>query len=1115
VIGKLKLKSRILFLSALFAMSFRLYGQEYEFSHLGQKEGLSQSVVNCIFQDSQGFLWFGTQNGLNRFDGYDFGNFLKNPSDPSSLIDNWVYAICEDNSGNLWIGTKKGLAKYNRKSNKFQEVEYKPKGRFIPNNTVNSLCTSSDGKILVNTNGMLIIIEPETLNCSHFQTNFPEDRSIFDQSRPIIEDKHGNIWFGTNSGLCKFTRKTSKFSYFKVDPEQVLSGSDINALFEDFNGNIWVGTNIGLRLLNPVDNKVLNINQILKNKELNYPVKAITRSIDGYIWIATENGGLGRLQFNGQQADLQYFVNDPNKLNALTHNIVYSLFIDKSDILWIGTLNGISKLDLKKKKFNLYRKSNSPNSINLTDNEDGLIWIGTWGAGLNLFNRKTGQIIHYTSKYQDYRNIPNDFVHVVFKDEQKRIWIGTRNGLCIFDPKTKRFTDYRHIFQNSNFPDFSNIRIYCIRQSKNKNIMVGTGNGLYILNLTTGKTNSFFAENSTISGNLVYSVLEDSEQEIWIGTTNGLDRYNPKKGIFKHYKKNSDKTNSIIDNFVVSLCLASDGNIWIGTNSGLCSLDKKTEKFKFFTEFPNNVVYDILEDNQANLWLSSGIGLTKFNSKTAEFTNFGIEDGLQSMEFNIKACFKSGDGEMFFGGMNGFNSFYPDSIQKSHFIPKVAITAIIKENQFGKQPIIFYGDDIIKLTHHDYALSIDFASLDFTHPEKNKYAYEMIGLSDKRIDYGNSRHVTFLNLPAGDYEFKVYGSNSDGIWNNVPAIVRIRVLPPWWRSNYAYLVYVVLIVLIIFIYIKFREKRLKYEKRILEERVEDRTREIMQQKDEIEEQKDEIQAQRDEIEKQKNYVTQQRDQIAIKNNEINDSLLYAKRIQSAVLPLDSQFRNYFSDFFVLYQPKDIISGDFFWIKNISDKCYFAVADCTGHGVPGAFVSMLGITFLNEIVQTYQVGSAGEILDKLRVKIKEAMQQTGKPDEAKDGMDISLAMLDSRNMIIEFAGANSYGLIIQNGKLNHLVADKMPIGIHGIEKPFSTLQMNYNKEDIIYLFSDGYMDQFGGKTRRKFMSQNFIKLIENICTLPMTEQCIKLELSLKEWKGDNEQVDDITILGVKI
>jgi len=1090
--------------------------QEFIFSHYGLKDGLSQSVVNCIFQDSEEYMWFGTQNGLNRFDGYSFKKYISNPLDSTSLPDNRIFAITGDKFGNLWIGTINGLVRYNKKTNTFAKIEFRPKNNLSFTRAVNGLSTSSDGNILINSKGLFSILDPKSLSVKHFFPDFPIDGAVYDQNRPIIEDSNGNFWLGTQAGLCKFNRKTKKFEYFNQYSEPALTGCDISALFEDKRGNICIGSSTGMEFLDPYKKTILDFEPLNGHLKIRYLIRAIRQ--DKYLnyWIATENGGLFKVKLNGLKLSGESFEYNQNDANGLSHNIIYSLLIDKSENLWVGTLNGIDKTDLKQKKFRLYRKTFAPNSVNIADNviaslfkdDNDLIWIGTWGSGLNIFDRNTGKIIHYSSQFNDYRHIPNNFVHVIFKDSQNQIWIGTRNGINIFDRRKNGFADYRKFFPNNHFPDFENNRIYCMLENHDHNFVIGTANGLHILNPKTGNTKSFYSEDSTISGNLIYSLLEDKDHEIWIATTNGLDRYNPGTGKFTHYRRNNLNPNSIIDNFVVSLRMASDGKIWVGTNSGINRLDKKTGNFEFFPEFPSNIIYDILEDKQKNIWLSSGLGLSRFDNKTQQFVNYGLEDGLQSLEFNLKACFLAKDGEVFFGGMNGFNSFYPDSIHKISFLPNIVITAIEIESQKGKKSVNFSSSDTIIMTHKDKVISLDFASLDYTNPTKNKYAYEMVGLSEKRIEYDTRRRVTFLNLPAGEYEFRVYGTNSDGIWSEKPAQIWIKVLPPWWRNNYAYSIYIAVILLIILLFIKLREKNLKDEKKLLEKKVEIRTQEILSQKDEI-------MAQKDEIEKQKTFVEEQRDQIASKNLEINDSLVYAKRIQTAVLPNKKQFEENFDDFFIFFQPKDIVSGDFYWIKNIADKCYFAVADCTGHGVPGAFVSMLGISFLNEIVQTCATYPVGELLDKLRLKIKEALQQTGKNDETKDGLDIALAMYDKTRMKLEFSGANNYGLIIQNQKLHRLEADKMPIGIHGLERAFNTQNLDLNKGDIIYLFSDGYMDQFGGKTRKKFMSKNFNSLLEKIYYLPMEEQLKEVKQVLTDWKGDCSQVDDITVIGVKI
>jgi ligand-binding sensor domain-containing protein/serine phosphatase RsbU (regulator of sigma subunit) len=1092
-----------------------VHGQEGSFVHYGLKEGLSQSVVNYIFQDSKGYMWFGTQNGLNRFDGYNFSTFISKPYDNTTIIDNWIYAICQDKYGKLWVATKKGLVRYSPKSNTFERIEYKPKNKIIANNAVNGLGIDSKGNIILNTKGYLILINPETLQTQHFQTQLRIDGSVYDQNRPVAEDHDGNIWMGTQTGLACFNPVTSQFSYFGQDSKPSLNSNDITALCKADTGKMWVGTMNGLVLLDYRNNKVINYLGSKTNFPIK-PVRSIVQHHDKSIFVATENSGIIKLQNQGEFYSIMVYEQLNAEPKSLSHNIVYSLFIDKSENLWAGTLNGINRLDLKPKKFRLYRKNNLSGSVPLADNviasiykdKDNKIWIGTWGSGLNIYDLTSGRMQHFSSSSRGGSKLPDDFVHVIFLDKYQRKWIGTRNGLVIFDEKTRQFVDYRNFFPKYQFPGFNSNRIYCLTGTSWGDLYIGTANGLYVVNPQTGYVQSFFAESHNISGNLVYSVIEDEENNIWIATTNGLDHYNPLSGEFKNYRKSESNNLSIIDNFVVSLCLGPNHTIWIGTSSGLCTYDKSSQKFSNITSFPVTVIYDMIKDNNGNIWLSSGLGLSMYDFKKKSFVHFETDDGLQGLEFNLKACYKAPDGELFFGGMNGFNSFYPDSIYKSKFNPPIVFTHVEKENKSGKHIINLEGKNEIVLNHQDYLVAINFASLDYTNPNKISYAYELIGLSQNKIDYGNKRHLTFLNLPPGEYELKIYGTNSDGIWSTEPASLRMTVLPPWYRSIPAYFAYFILIVLGIIFYIKLRERNLKQEKILLKKKVEERTNEIWKQKEEIA-------AQKDEIEKQKNLVTLQRDQIARKNIEINDSILYAKRIQAAVLPQDALFKELFSDYFVFFKPKAIVSGDFYWIRNMNGKCFIAVADCTGHGVPGAFVSMLGISFLNEIVQACQQISAGILLDKLRDKIKTTLQQTGKPNETKDGLDISLVILDPEKMQLEFAGANNTAFIVHNNAVIKLIADKMPIGIYMKEVAFNTIRMMYKPGDLIYLFTDGYSDQFGGIKRKKLMEQNFITLIESIHQLPMDHQKIKIEQHLLEWQGVNEQVDDITIVGLKI
>jgi len=824
--------------------------QQYFFSDYSIEKGLSQSVVNCLFQDSEGYIWIGTQNGLNKFNGYNFEIYTPDPSDTNSISNNWIYCIDEDNQGNLWVGTKNGLNRFIRKEKRFERI-HDP--RMIPNiltGPIYDVLVSRDGNIVINTPPVLTIYNPGKKEFKRFPANLEYDGAVKDNTMPLLEDASGLIWIGSTKGLSCFDRKTGKFSYFL--PERARNGylndRNITALYEDKQGRIWVGTSNGLYVYNKNTRTFVKfVNDPKDEFSLsNNFIRAITEDLSGNIWIGTEGGGLNKM--NPSKTDRPVFEAFTNESSGLSHNIVLSLEIDHSDNLWIGTLKGINKTDLKKQKFRLYRKGTFPYSLALLGNvvasiykdERGIIWIGNWGQGLNLYDRKSGKVEHFSTRFKGIHNIPNDFVHVIFEDADQRVWIGTRDGILIYDKIRNTFIRFEDYFIRGNLPDFRGIRVNMIIQDKKKNYWIGTPYGVYKFNLADGSSEHFQEESAPdhqISANLIYSLLEDREGLIWIATTEGLDVYHPDTKRITHYRKNNGSSNSLADDFIISLCEDHEGSIWIGTSSYINKFVKKDSVFIYFSQkdgLPNNQIFEILEDNRNHLWVATGNGLCRFDSSTNTFRTYSIEDGLQSLEFNLRARYKSKDGEMFFGGMNGFNSFYPDSLSDNPFIPQVVFSSFYKTNNRGVNEHVDVDNvDEILLKHSDQSFTIEFAALEFTYPGKNQFAYRMQGISDEWIKIGNRRFVPFSNLPPGEYTFAVKCSNNDGIWNETGKSLKIIISPPWWRSRIAYIAYFLTIVVLIILYIRWRERKLVRERNILEEKVAIRTVQIERQNKEI------------------------------------------------------------------------------------------------------------------------------------------------------------------------------------------------------------------------------------------------------------------------------------------
>jgi ligand-binding sensor domain-containing protein/signal transduction histidine kinase len=832
------------FLSCLLARA-----QQYFFSGYSISDGLSQSVVNCIFQDSKGYIWFGTQNGLNKFNGYNFEVFTYNPGDSNSISNNWINGIAEDKETNLWIATKGGLVKYTRKEKRFSRIKYTSPYEILGTECVYDVKCVRNGNIIINMPPVLTILDPKTMSIRHYISRLTFDGSAKDNNIPLLEDKEGNIWIASTKGLAAFNPRTAEFRIFNhnlVDPAS-LSNDNITSMFQDQKGDLWIGTSDGLNQLLSGERGFRRFVHDSQNEFSlsNNFIRAILGDKSGNLWIATEGGGLNRMSRDHQNKFT--FERFSAEKSGLNHNIILSLSIDFSDNLWIGTLSGINKTDLKKRNFNLYRKSDSPYSVNFAGNviasvyedENKVIWIGNWGQGLNLYNRETGKVEHYSSKLAGRYYLPNDYVHCIFEDSRHTIWLGTRDGLLVYEKVQRRFVRPGEVFKNSGFSGFPGLRINMMMQDRHGIYWIATHDGVYRMERNGSVPEHFYAgaiKEYNISANLVYALLEDRKGNIWIGTINGLDVIDRDNNNISHFRKGDNNGNSLSDNFVTALCEDQNGYIWIGTNSYVNRYSKKTATFSYYSHrqgFPSNLVYSILKDKNNSLWFATGNGLCRYNEATDNFRTYTVEAGLQSPEFNLRASFMSKNGEVFFGGMNGLNSFYPDSLKDNPYIPVIAITSAYKMSKGIREDINLEKGGPVELNFRENTFTVEFAALEFTNPSKNRYAYKLEGVDDDWIDISTRNFVAFTNLPPGEYNLHVKGSNNDGIWNNTGANLSIIIYPPWWKSRIAYALYILLVIILIVLYIKIRERNHTRERKLLEEKVRLRTLQIEEQKSEI------------------------------------------------------------------------------------------------------------------------------------------------------------------------------------------------------------------------------------------------------------------------------------------
>lgn len=786
-----------------------LFSQDHmTFERIPPEQGFYQNIVLSVCQDYKGFLWVGTSDGLNRYDGYTFKRYKHDPDDPKTLAGNVIHPIYQDRSHTLWVGTDRGLSKFDRETDSFTNYRYnKNDPNSLGHDEVLAIYEDRSGVLWIGTYGGGLNKMVNENEFARYQ-NAPDDPSSLSDNLvwAICEDIYHQMWIGTENGLNQFDRKTGKFTRYRHNPQDPNSiGSDcVYAIYGDKDGNLWIGTKKGLDKLGIEERKI-------SRSSVETRVQCLFEDKDGALWVGTYGEGLKR--FDAEKGTFTSYRHNPHDFYSISHDYVESIYQDNRGILWLGTRGGgLNKLKLEK-RFNLYQHDpDNPRGLNhnmilsIYEDRRGELWVGTYDGGLNRFNKTRDHVTFYKNDPKDPDSIADNTIRAVCQDRKGRLWIGTDKGLDKFDRIRNRFIHYRPDPQDSG--NSSNKVMARICENHAGRLWFGTGKGLNEFDPEKEEFTRFLCDpgNPTSANSLpndvVLAVCEEMVEGkplLWIGTYNGgLSSYDPQTRRFIHYRHNPDDSHSLSNNNVRVLHIDHSGTLWIGTDGGLNKFNRKTKQFVHYREkdglekdwLPNNSIYGILEENNGNLWLSTLKGISKFNPGTNEFRNFDVRDGLQGNEFSQGTYFKSQNGEMFFGGSNGFNCFYPDKIKNYLLPPPVVITdfrlfnepvPIGTEGESPLQESITFTDEIVLLYHQNF-LSFEFAALDFLIPGKNKYAYKMEKF-DKDWNYVNAekRFVTYTNLDPGRYQFRVKGSNSDGIWSDKDAIVNIIITPPFWQ----------------------------------------------------------------------------------------------------------------------------------------------------------------------------------------------------------------------------------------------------------------------------------------------------------------------------------------------
>lgn len=1072
--------------------------QELKFSHITAEHGLSMGVVNCVLQDSRGFMWFGTQDGLNKYDGYNITVFKHNPVDSNSLSNNFINVLYEDGNGILWIGTDGGgLESYSLITGKFLHHCYeKTNVNSISNNKVRSILEDNEGLLWVGTDEGLNKFDRKTNKFIRYLADENNPRGLTNNTAWCLHQTgDGIIWVGTSGGgLNSFDKKTNVFRHYEQTDRNtglvIENSNQIRSIFEDKDGIFWIGTfGDGIQIFDPKSGTFLK-SLLNKENEINClghnGITSITEDAGGVLWIGTYGGGVD-LYFK-KTGKFRHYKYDEKDQNSINSNQIKCIYHDKTGSVWIGTEGGGVNIHFRAStKFQYYKKrDDSENSLKsnvvlaLLQDKSGLVWIGTSQGGLTSLDRETET---YT-QYPQLSTASNNSVLSLCEDRDGLIWVGTwGRGVNSYDKKTKKITSYP-LFNTQN-----NGTIISIIQDHNGLMWIGTYKGGVFSFDKKKDLFTHYTVESGLSSNNIYTIFEDSKGTIWIGTEGGgVNALNVETGTVKIYARD-EKVNSISSNSINHIYEDPKHNLWFATASGLNRFDPRTEHFEHFFEkdgLPNDYIYCVMPDKSGNLWMTTNKGISKFNPSVknedgSAFHNYDVNDGLQGMEHNQGAFFCSKSGEMFVGGVNGFNIFNPEKITDNQNAPPVKI---ISYKRFGKEvelDTLIYNKKFLDLSWKQNFFSFDFVALDYQMPGKNKYSYKLEGVDEDWSPAGSQRYASYTELSGGNYVFRVRAANSDGVWNDEGVTLYIRINPPFWKTKWFYAICAICTIAGFWGFLKYRTSAIKRENKLLEEKVEERTQELAQ-----------------------------------KNKDITSSIQYAKRIQLAILPPLEQIFRYFPESFLLYKPKDIVSGDFYWFGIKNGKKIIAVVDCTGHGVPGAFMSMIGHNLLNQIIIENGITAPDQILNALHKGVQSALKQGTNLVDTSDGMDVAICSVNMDNSELQFAGAYRPLFIVNGGTLNKTEADKFPIGGSqlDVQRNYTSHTIKIKKGDTFYMASDGYADQFGGEKGKKFMVKRFNELLLSIQSKNMEEQGRIFEETFNNWRGEYQQVDDILVMGIR-
>ncbi|OFY86988.1 MAG: hypothetical protein A3F72_02180 [Bacteroidetes bacterium RIFCSPLOWO2_12_FULL_35_15] len=1069
----MKFLKQILFLLFLSFFQINLsVAQQYNFKNFSTKNGLANSTVNNIFQDSKGYMWFATQGGgVSKFNGKTFKNYSKD----DGLIANEVTCVEEDKHGNIWIATSAGISKFDG----LNFINFSEKEGLHVNDGIYWLHVDSKNVLWIAIRGggvaRLDLNKAKGTNpdFTYLTTNEGLSSNLVFS---ISEDKKGNLWFSLENGIAKYDGK----KITTIDNIDFINKKIFFCSYTDSRGNVWFGSiGDGLVRYNGTSFQKIILPESVQNDFLG----SIAEDKKGNLWLATLHG---MLKIEGNKFHLF------TEKEGLSSNGVNSISVDYEDNIWAGTQGGGVNLFNNESFVNYNDKdgltSKSISDIYQYDNENYI--IGTTGQGLNFFNSKTNQF--YVSP--DLKKIDQSVVYTILSDNEKNIWIGTQEGIFVLQ-KVK--DNYKIIKEYTSFDSTKLVAVLKIIQDKKNNIWIASyGSGIFKIN--NGKVTTFNKKNGFVTDNIM-SVFEDSKSNIWIGTKDaGVVKYDGTNFV------NYTEKDGLSDKTIWSISEDKNGNMFFGTGeSGLSCFDGKTFKSISIKDgLCSNYIPALLFDEHNNsIWVGTDKGVNKLklkqNFEIESLRYYGEQEGYKGNEINQNAISQDSEGTVWFGTQNGLCRYYRKYDVPNRTSPKLHLNSIrmayqtVDWKNFSDSidPMTNLPVDLI-LSHKNNNLTFDFQA--FT-TDNVKYTFILEGQDEDWSPLSTNTEAAYTNIdPGRSYTFKVKAVNSNSVWSNDVVNFSFTIKPPWWKTWWFYTLSILIVVVSVFGYINYQTAQLAKDKKVLEEKVTERTVELKGAND----------------------------QLSVAFTDIKDSINYAKKIQEAILPLNKDIKKAFPHSFVLFKPRDVVSGDFYWFNKKNEKIYIAAVDCTGHGVPGAFMSMIGSSLLNEIVGKKGLNNAATVLKKLHKGIRKSLKQDTDSNESRDGMDLALAVVDFTDNTLEYSGAKRPLYLFRKKEegyvFEEIKADKQSIGGLQLEEEFEFTNnvVNLQKGDTFYLFTDGFVDQFGGEKGKKFSSKRLRDTLTELQNLSLQEQGKKLSEIIEDWKKDVEQVDDILVIGVR-